>query len=77
MWRKRCDDLGIDLFDAILADVATHYDPDSWKSYGEGEGEELESTAKKQRKQMKKGIELVSVSGTGFSCLILFNRVCI
>lgn len=60
MWHRMCESMKVDPFDQILQDIATHYDSERWRSLAAAEGLKMESTEKKQKRILLKGVDLVS-----------------
>ena len=60
MWKRNCTIMGVDPFDQILADIATYYNPDDWRSCAEANIFQSCTTERKQRVAQRRGVNLVS-----------------
>ena len=72
VWTRNNKIRGADPFEQILADIATLYNPEGWRSYADAAIFKAASTERKNRKLLRRGVDLVSAMRTFYDVTATF-----
>ena len=72
VWMRNNKIRGVDPFEQILADVATFYNPEGWRSYADAAIFKTASTERKNRKMLRRGLDLVSAMTDIYDMAVTF-----